>query len=130
MRPKRVGVLTRREINQINLNSDLHLNLIYILLLLLLLLFFTDASTLCGSWPPPWLRNSKFSRLASLVPARKTSTWSTRNHTSSGPYTLICLAWVALTEFTLQLVQPSRSLGCANLSTIRRFLICLVRAAP
>jgi hypothetical protein len=32
------------------------------------LLFFTGATTLCGSWPPPWFRNSKFFRVGSLAP--------------------------------------------------------------
>jgi hypothetical protein len=30
------------------------------LLFLFLFLFFTDATTLCEFWPPPWFRNSKF----------------------------------------------------------------------
>jgi hypothetical protein len=53
--------------------------------------FFTGATTLCGSWPPPQFRNSKFSEVGSLAPR---PTPNLEGYNSSGPYPLTYLAWV------------------------------------
>jgi hypothetical protein len=41
--------------------------------------FFTDARTLCGSWPPPWFHNGRFSQGEVVSPSPN---WRTRNYTS------------------------------------------------
>jgi hypothetical protein len=48
-----------------------------------------------GSWLPPWFHNSKFFR-GSVVSSTPTS--RTRDSTSSGPYHLTRLVWLALPE--------------------------------
>jgi hypothetical protein len=49
---------------------------------------FTGATTLCGSGPPPWFRNSTFFRGAVVSPSP--------NPQPGGPGTTLRLAWVAL----------------------------------
>jgi hypothetical protein len=61
-----------------------------------LFLFFTGATTLCGSWPPPRFRISKDFQGGVVSPHAQPPTWRTRDNTSSGPYPLTCLAWVGL----------------------------------
>jgi hypothetical protein len=86
-----------------------------------LLLFFTGAKTLCGSWRPPWFRNSKFFWDGVVSP--------TPNPQPGVPGTTLRLAhtlwplwhgW-SYQELTLPSALLSGSLGRANfLSTIRR----------
>jgi hypothetical protein len=50
--------------------------------------FFTGATTLCVSWPPPCFRNSKSCRSGVVS--------TTSNTQTRGPETTLCLAWMAL----------------------------------
>jgi hypothetical protein len=62
------------------MSLDIHLQVIYF--------FFTDVTTLYGSWPHPWFRNSNCFLSGVVSP--------TPNPRPGGPGTTVCLAWVDL----------------------------------
>jgi hypothetical protein len=56
--------------------------------------FFTVATTLCVSWPPPWFRSRKFFLGGVEIPASNPQCGELG--TTFGPYPLTYLVWVAL----------------------------------